>query len=56
MVLAVLLLLTRFVVPVVAPGAMAFALLMAGWNLTRADRRAAEIRRYARQIEELFAD
>lgn len=36
--------------------AMAFAMLMAGWNLTRSGRRSAEIRRYARQIEELFAD
>ena len=36
--------------------AMAFALLMAGWFLTRPEQRAAEIQRYARQIEELFAD
>ena len=36
--------------------AMAFALLMAGWFLTRPERRAAEIPRYARQIEGLFAD
>ena len=33
-----------------------FVLLMSGWNLTRPAQRAAELRRYARQIEELFDD